>query len=376
LELRPVRFLPAAVWADMFHFVLAGPQRIKEKRVCGGTPVRLQVEMGGCNIDSILDWTYPMALPSVAIVIPTRNRHESLKRCLSRLIPYAGAHPECSIVVSDDGDALQTREALAGELTGVQVIQGPRRGPAANRNCGAAHATEELLIFLDDDCIPDQDLIAVYRDAALKNPEIGVFEGRISAEGEASSFADSAPINETGGKLWSCNFAIRRELFLKIGGFDDRYPFAAMEDIDLHLRVKRLSQVLFLPDARVRHQPERRLGWRVVQHHTLSVLLFLHLHGPRATGKTSTYFLRMAARVLVFRGLRQIRARTLKNPEQLIFQVWGNVQLALIVLFWSFHAFLARRLYPPCCSGCDSIQSAIAAPDYPSIPIEEGTDAH
>src|SRR5580692_1931106 len=102
-----------------------------------------------------------MALPSVAIVIPTRNRHELLKRCLSRLTPYVGEHPECTIIVSDDGDSLQTRKALAEELARVQVVQGPVRGPSANRNCGAAHATAELLIFLDDDCIPDENLIFV-----------------------------------------------------------------------------------------------------------------------------------------------------------------------------------------------------------------------
>jgi GT2 family glycosyltransferase len=317
-----------------------------------------------------------MALPGVAIVIPTRNRPQMLKRCLSKLISYAGAHPECSIVVSDDGDACQTREVLAGELAGAQVVQGPRRGPAANRNCGATHAAAELLIFLDDDCIPDQGLVSAYRDAALKNPEIGVFEGRISAEGEASSFADSAPINETGGYLWSCNFAIRRDLFVKIGGFDERYPFAAMEDIDLHLRVKSHSRVLFLPDARVWHEPERRLGWQVVQHHTLSVLLFLHLHGPRATGKTATYFLRMAARTMVFRGVQQIRTWMLKYPEQLVFQVWANVQLALIVFFWRYRAHLARRFYSPCCSGCESIFSAIAGPDPCAVVLKEKTDAH
>jgi GT2 family glycosyltransferase len=309
-----------------------------------------------------------MAVPTIAIIIPTRNRHELLKRCLSRLIPYVRSHSECSIVVSDDGDALETRKVLVGELAMVQVVQGPCRGPAANRNCGAAHAAAELLIFLDDDCMPDLDLIAVYRDAALNNPEIGVFEGRISAEGEASSFADYVPANETGGYLWSCNFAVRQNLFAKINGFDERFPFAAVEDVDFHQRVKSYSRVLFLPKARVLHEPERRLGWRVVQHHSLSVLLFLDTHGPRAVGKGCTFFLRMAARILVFRGAQQIRSGMLKNPEQLFFQVWGNIQLALIVFFWRFHAWLARRMYSPCCPGCDSILSAIE--------LKEGPYAH
>lgn len=302
-----------------------------------------------------------MSLFEIAVIIPTRNRRELLRRCLSQLIPYVHAHPECSVIVSDDGDAAETSGALFGELACVQVVQGPRRGPAANRNCGAAHATAELLIFLDDDCIPDQNLINEYRVAALDHSDIGVFEGRISAEGEASSFADYVPTNETGGYLWSCNFAIRRTLYMEVNGFDDRYPFAAVEDVDLYQRVKSHSRVLFLPKARVWHQPERRIGWRIVQHHTLSVLLFLHTHGPRSVGKRSIYFLHMAARILVLRGAQQIRSRVLKNPEQLLYQVWGNIQLAFIVFFWRYRACLARRIFVPCCSGCDSILAEIAS---------------
>ena len=149
----------------------------------------------------------------VSIVIPTLNRPELLKRCLSHLIPYVSAHPECSIIVSDNGNASETREGLAEYLGVVRVVQGPRTSPAANRNCGAAHSIGDLLIFLDDDCIPDPNLIAAYQDAVLNNPEIGVFEGRITAEGTETGFADTAPSNERGGYLWSCNFGIRRELF-------------------------------------------------------------------------------------------------------------------------------------------------------------------
>jgi GT2 family glycosyltransferase len=298
-----------------------------------------------------------MALPSVAIIIPTRNRHEYLKRCLSLLIPYAGACPECSIVVSDDGDAPETRQQLVGELASVQVVQGPRRGPSANRNCGAAHANAELLVFVDDDCIPDQNLIAVYRDAALENPGIGVFEGRISAVGEPSSYADVAPINETGGKLWSCNFAIRRELFVKIDGFDDRYPFPAMEDIDLYWRVKKHSQVLFLPDARVWHAFEMRLGWKIVRHHALSLLLYLHIHGLKETERGPIFFLKSAARLVLHGGIRHLKGRATKYPLQQVFMVCVNLQFAIITALWRFHVRLARLFFPPCCPSCRSIQS-------------------
>ena len=298
-----------------------------------------------------------MTLPSVAIVIPTCKRPELLKRCLSRLVPYVAMHPECSITVSDDGDASVTRAVLDGELGIVNIVQGPHRGPAANRNCGAAHSEGILLIFLDDDCTPEPSLIAAYQDAAEKHPEIGVFEGRISAQGTAKGFADACPENETGGYLWSCNFAIRRELFTRISGFDERFPFAAVEDSDFHFRVKQLATVLFLRDARVWHSYERRLGWKPVKHHALSLVLFMHIHGLKATRQGPVKFLKSAIKRLIEVGNRLLRRRTALHPMQGLRVAWVNLQLAVIASGWKFHAKLAAMFYPPCCSSCESIHS-------------------
>jgi GT2 family glycosyltransferase len=301
--------------------------------------------------------------PSVAIIIPTCGRLESLKACLRQILPYVNQHSECLIVVSDDGEADDTRAQLAAEFSAVEIIQGPRRGPAANRNWGAAHSKGKLLIFLDDDCRPDPDLIAKYQCAAGKSPKCGVFEGRTSAEGELESFGDSAPSNETGGKLWSCNFAIRRELFIRIGGFDERYPFPAMEDIDFHFRVSSKSPILFVPEARIYHALQRRVGRKVLRHHFLSHLLYLHLHGLKATQHGPIFFARVAARESVFGGLRYLRGQAAKDPRHLLLVIWTNMQFLLITLFWRFHPYLARKLFPACCAGCRSIHASLSVND-------------
>lgn len=68
---------------------------------------------------------------------------------------------------------------------------------------------------------------------------------------------DDCPTNLSGGFLWSCNFAIRRSVFLEIGGFDESFPFA-MEDVDLHYRIRKNQlPIKFVPDA-VAEDP-----WRV-----------------------------------------------------------------------------------------------------------------
>lgn len=301
----------------------------------------------------------PMVLPSVAIIIPTRGRTEPLKRCLRQILPHVSQYPECAIVVSDDGEASQTRAALETDFAAVKVLQGPRRGPAANRNCGAKHSSGDLLIFLDDDCIPDPNLIATYQDAALKSPEIGVFEGRITAEGEANGFGDSAPSNETGGYLWSCNFAIRRELFTSIGGFDERYPFPGMEDVDFHFRVASKSPIRFHPQARVFHTFERRVGQKGLKHYALSLILYLHLHGLKSTGKGPVYFAHAVARLAVSGGLRYLHRQAAKDPQHLLSTIWVNMEILFIVLLWRFHPYLAKTIFPVCCSGCESIHRSL-----------------
>lgn len=301
-----------------------------------------------------------MKFPSVAIIIPTRGRQESLKVCLRQILPYVTQHSECMIVVTDDGDAHETRAALGDEFSRIQVIQGPRRGPAANRNCGAAHSQGDLLIFLDDDCRPQSDLVAEYQRAAGAEPECGVFEGRITAEGKGTGFGDTAPSNETGGYLWSCNFAMRRNLFTSIGGFDERYPFPAMEDVDLHFRVARKSQIRFLPTARVFHGIERRVGRKILRHYALSHLLYLHLHGLKATRHGPLFFIRVLVHEAIFGGRRYLRGQAAKDPHHLLLVIWTNTQLLLIALFWRFHPYLAKKFFPACCAGCRSIHASFA----------------
>ena len=290
-------------------------------------------------------------------------------------MPYVMSHPECRLIVADDGDAVQTSETLTQTFGHIQVVQGPRRGPAANRNCGASHSAEDLLIFLDDDCTPHPQLIPAYQEAALSHPDVRVFEGRITAVGAVTTFADTAPSNETGGYLWSCNFAIRRELFVQVGGFDERFPFAAVEDVDFHFRVKKESAIIFLPDARVSHKIEAKLGWRIVQHHTLSVLLFLHIHGLQATNKTPLFFLRMAIKSLLTTGSRHLRAGTAKHPSYLLHRVWANLVLSFIILLWKSRPALSRWFFPPCCQGCESIHAVLSSPNLPWLPLQQRSDA-
>lgn len=198
--------------------------------------------------------------PRWSVIVPTRARPDLLARCLERLAPGAQhlAAADYEVVVADDGDDDTTRALLTARFPFVVHVAGPRRGPAANRNAGARAARAEWLAFTDDDCLPDAGWLAAF-DAAREGHD--ALEGRTTCAAGLHSPRDVAPVNEQGGCWWSCNVAVRREPFLALGGFDERFPHPFFEDVDLDMRMQQARwRRRFVREAVVDHPPRRRAG--------------------------------------------------------------------------------------------------------------------
>jgi GT2 family glycosyltransferase len=180
-----------------------------------------------------------------------------LAACLRRLHPRAqDLGQDYEVIVSDDSRDTITEQLLARQFPWVKYTRGPRRGPAANRNSAARCATGDVFFFIDDDCVPDERWLREFLDASVADG--CVFEGRTLPLGNIRSPLEHVPVNTEGGYLWSCNFAIRATDFGAIGGFDETFPYAAMEDIDLRRRVLRFGLRLhFVSSAIVFHPPRR-----------------------------------------------------------------------------------------------------------------------
>jgi GT2 family glycosyltransferase len=114
--------------------------------------------------------------PEVTVVIPVRDRHAELTRCL------AGLAGTPRVIVVDDGSAEPAAIQSAAAAAGASVVRRPvNGGPAAARNTGLAAAQTPLVAFLDSDCVPGAGP-ANWLDALLPHfadPAVGAVAPRI-----------------------------------------------------------------------------------------------------------------------------------------------------------------------------------------------------
>lgn len=119
------------------------------------------------------------ALPTAAdvtVVVPVKDRADSLQRLLSALPAGLGA-----LVVVDDGSADPVAIRDLVEAGGGRVLRNPvSLGPAAARNAGLAVATTPLVAFLDSDVVPERGWLAPLL-TAFADPAVGLAAPRIVA---------------------------------------------------------------------------------------------------------------------------------------------------------------------------------------------------
>lgn len=226
-----------------------------------------------------------------SVIIPTCHRNDLLAKCLQRLAPGRQVMAEqYEVIVTDDGSQSTAEQMLREEYPWARWVPGPRKGPAANRNNGARHALADWLVFVDDDCLPDPKLLAGYATAIAAEQNFNVFEGRIYADRPRRSLAETSPTNEAGGYLWSCNLAIRKSLFDKMTGFDERFPYACMEDVDFRVRLLQMGERFsFVAAASVCHPWRPCYSQKEFFQYEKSLEIYLMLH-PELRNDIGGYF--------------------------------------------------------------------------------------
>lgn len=187
----------------------------------------------------------------ISVVIPTRDRPVQLGRCLAALLPQCG--PGVEVIIVNDGVVPVTLPARSVAAP-VTLVQGESRGPAAARNRGVARARGEVVLFTDDDAVPQPGWVSAALRILQEHPEAVGVTGKVTSPPFDSLYEHSVTGDALGNFL-TCNVAYRRAQLSLAGGFDEGFFYPHCEDRDLGYRMQALGEVIYSPDMAVAHTP-------------------------------------------------------------------------------------------------------------------------
>jgi GT2 family glycosyltransferase len=198
-----------------------------------------------------------MSQMAISIVIPAYHAEKTIGACLDAL--RAQIAPDDELIVVADDESREPMRALC-EPRGARVLT-PNRGAAAARNLGAADARGEIVLFLDADCVPEQNwvraMLAPFADSEIvgacgmkQTKQRGIVPRFIQLEFDYRY--DNERALQHIDFIDSGTAAYRRAIFSQSGGFDPHLSDA--EDVDLSYRLaERGYKMAFASDAIVYH---------------------------------------------------------------------------------------------------------------------------
>ena len=173
----------------------------------------------------------------ISVIIPTFDRSELLNRAVDSVVQQTS--PAQEIIVVDNG--LEDAVVHSCNRSSIQLIKtAPRLGPGRSRNAGARAAQSEFLAFLDDDDIWEPDYLEHSR-AILEKGKADVVVGqlkRVGADGKPapykmfpSDMKKQRSVYFRSPGFGGQNIVIKKELFFKVGGFDEEMPASVDRDL-------------------------------------------------------------------------------------------------------------------------------------------------
>lgn len=195
----------------------------------------------------------------INVIIPTFNRAEFLKEAIQSVLDQdyfrrLDRERFFEIIVVDDGSTDKTEEVVQSFACDIRYIYQENRGVSAARNAGLQHARGDFIAFLDSDDLWKRDKIGVQmslmntvsRTMMCYTEETwirhGIFVNPKKRHQKYSGWIFDKVLPLCLISLSSALF--RREVFEKIGSFDEDFPVC--EDYDFGIRLAHRYPVYFL----------------------------------------------------------------------------------------------------------------------------------
>jgi len=174
-----------------------------------------------------------------SIIIPTYQRFSQLEQCIIRLKLQQYKKFEV-IIVEDGGNNKEEILSISNELDVKYLILENKINVSVKRNIGASKANGKYLIFLDDDDSVTNNWLSDFADSLNKeHADVAFCAVEVSSSNKVMKtiFPETAYKDERGWGIFLAGaFAIKKEIFYSIGGYDEILRYG--ENTELGIRLK------------------------------------------------------------------------------------------------------------------------------------------
>jgi GT2 family glycosyltransferase len=248
----------------------------------------------------------PECMPRISVVVPTYNRLASLQRLLHGLQSQTLPPQAFEVVIVDDGSTDAT-VAVVRQLKlafTVRVLEQAHAGPAEARNLGVRHAAGAIVVFLDDDVVPEPGLLSEHLRTHSMMPDLVVVGPmlpptnwqrppwvRWEEDTLQVQYRDmlDGKYPCTPRQFYTANASLSRERFLAVGGFDSTFKRA--EDVELAYRLRdNGARFCFNAAAEVKHYAARSFeAWLRIPYQYGRYDVAMHRDKNQETLQLATY---------------------------------------------------------------------------------------
>lgn len=309
--------------------------------------------------------------PKVSVIIPTKNRCESLKKCLDSLAKQDYKNFEVVIV---DGDSIDGTKKLAEEYSNklniTFTIQ--RGGLVSQENKGWKIADGDIIIRTDDDVIASPTWLREIANTFNFSDKVGGVTGPTIIPEERREYRDLFYFQKklrNGNVFWrligkiyfgyflegkpfavskwfrsgafslganypeclkleepvevthqeACNMATRKDLLEKVGGFDEAFKgIGEFNEPDISFKIRKLGyKIVFNPKAVVKHLPSKEGFFKERPNSYSRILNFINFYFRHIRPNTLDKFVRFFSYLLFLNGFWIYKFITTRQINQL-----------------------------------------------------------
>jgi glycosyltransferase involved in cell wall biosynthesis len=216
-----------------------------------------------------------------AVIIPTHNRIELLKKTLDALLAQT---LKAEIFVMDDASSDQTSTIIPRDYPQVRYYrEETAHGPTFQRNKAASLTDAQIIFTIDDDCLPTSPKVLEETVAAFDHPRIAAvtlpFVNVLRDKGVHS--AAPGPGTFASYDYYGGMVALRRDLYLAAGGYRENF-YMHVEEQDLTIRLLADGYVVKLGTTVQieHHEPAQRDRPALDRSGSRNAVLFSFYHVP------------------------------------------------------------------------------------------------